>query len=82
MATSRDEIREWLARAQKANATHMIVVCDTYDHEDYPIDVMPGQDVRQIYNQYNGPDMQRVMEIYNLSMDLEAQLLETRARNF
>lgn len=82
MSTSRDEIREWLARARKANATHMIVVCDTYDHEDYPIDVMPGQDVRQVYDQYNGPNMQRVMEIYNLSMDLEAQLLETRARNF
>lgn len=82
MATSREDIRQWLLRAQKSGASHVIVVCDTYDHEDYPINVMPDQNVHTIHDQYNGPNMQRVMEVYNFSLDIEAQLSENRAKNF
>jgi hypothetical protein len=82
MGTSRDDIRTWLKAALKKGATHVIVVCDTFDHEDYPVEVVSGQDVRKVYAEHNGPNMQRVMEVYNLSMDIEKQLLEHRARNF
>lgn len=60
----------------------MLVVCDTFDHEDYDVPVMPGENVRKIFHSYNGMDMQRVMEVYNLSMDLEAQLQQDRVFNF
>ena len=82
MGTTRDDIRNWLRRAKAEGATLMIVVCDTYDHEDYPVSVKPGEDVRKKYDEYNGKNMQRVMEVYNLSMDIEKQLLEPRAYNF
>jgi hypothetical protein len=82
MGTTREDIRSWLERAKAKGATHMIVVCDTYDYEDYPVEVMPGQDARKVYNDHNGPNMTRAMEIYNLSMDIEKQLLEHRAHNF
>lgn len=82
MGTTREDIRSWLERAKQNGATHLIVVCDTYDHEDYPVEVKPGQDARKVYNDHNGPNMQRCMEIYNLSMDIEKQLLEHRAHNF
>lgn len=74
MPTTRDDIRRWLGTAREQKTTHLIVVCDTFDHEDYPVYVLPGEDVRARYDEYNGKDMQRVMEVYNLSKPLEEQL--------
>jgi hypothetical protein len=79
MATSKDEIRRWLIEARKQGATHVIVVCDTWDYEDYPVSVMPNEDVRQKFNEYSTMSMQRVMEVYALARDIDAQLQEHRA---
>ena len=46
MATTKQVIRRWLKEAKAKGATHMIVVCDTFDHEDYPVFVMPGDNAR------------------------------------
>jgi hypothetical protein len=82
MGTTQSEIRTWLERAKARGATHVIVVCDTFDHEDYPVEVMSGEDVKQKYDDYNGKDMNRVMEVYNLGLDIESQLSEYRAFHF
>lgn len=82
MGTSQAEIRGWLLEGKKKNATHMIVVCDTYDHEDFPVYVLPGQDARKEYESLHGKNMQRVMEVYNLSKDIEPQLSTYRAMEF
>lgn len=37
MAASKEDISWWYDEGVKAGATHLIVVCDTYDHEDYPV---------------------------------------------
>ena len=81
MRTTQDDIRGWLERA-KPEHTHMIVVCDTYDWEDYPVYVSKDESVQEVFAEYHGPNMQRVMEVYNLSMDHEKQLTEGRAFNF
>lgn len=81
MATTRDEIREWLDRAKKKGATHMIVATDTFDWEDYPVFVMPGQDAQAEVNARHGPNMSKVMEVYNMSMDLDEQLKAQRVWN-
>lgn len=81
MGTTRDEIREWLERGKAQGATHMIVVCDTYDYEDYPVFVMPGEDVKAKHAEYNGQNMQRVMEVYSYARDLEEQLAAPRVHN-
>jgi hypothetical protein len=60
----------------------MLVVCDTFDHEDYPVFVNKDQQVRSVYDEYNDKNMQRVMEVYNLGLPLEPQLNEMRAFNF
>ena len=60
----------------------MIVVCDTYDWEDYPVYVSRRENVREIYSDYNGKEMQRVMEVYSLKKDTESQLNEHRSFNF
>jgi hypothetical protein len=80
--TTQDDIREWLKRGVKEKQTHVIVVCDTYDHEDYPVFVGKDKDVREIAAKYQGQNMQRIMEVYNLSLPLEDQLKEVRAFHY
>lgn len=80
--TTAEDILGWLNRAKKENATHMLVVCDTFDWDDYPVFVSDEENVRDVYEQYHGKDMQKVMEVYNLSLDIHRQLCEFRARNF
>jgi hypothetical protein len=81
MATEKSDIRGWLERGKKEGATHLIVVCDTWDYEDYPVLVSPKQDVREVESEHN-KDMQKVMEVYNLSMDWDTQLNQFRSFNY
>ena len=81
MGTTKNEIRGWLESAKAEGATHLLVATDTWDYEDYPVPVMPGENVRDKFNEYSS-NMNRVMEVYNLGMDLEEQLREYRAFNF
>ncbi len=78
MSTTRDDIREWFVRGKTAGNSRLIVVCDTFDHEDYPVYVKSDSDFRTTYNHYNGPNMQRVMEVYDLNGNMEEQLKEHR----
>ena len=82
MLTTRENIRGWLHRGQKNGATHVLVVCDTFDYGDYPVFVMPGQDVRKIADENNGPNMTKLMEIYKLSEDWDTQLSQFRSFNY
>lgn len=82
MATSKEQIRAWLTEGKARGATHVIIVCDTFDHDDYPVYVSPSEDAREIALRYNGQNMQRLMEVYNLHGDLEAQMNEHRAFNY
>ena len=79
-AATKQDISDWLNRGKKEGATHVIVVCDDYDHEDYPVYVQPGEDPREVSKRFIGTNnMQQIMEVYKLSDDLEAQLSEHRA---
>lgn len=80
MTTTVDDIRRWLERAEKDDS-HMIVVCDTFDHEDYPVFVNKDMDIREAIKEHDGQNMQRIMEVYNLSMSLEDQLASPRVYN-
>jgi len=82
MAATREDIKTWLKNGKKQGATHVIIVCDTFDHDDYPVYVMPHQNARKEYEERNGKNMQRVMEVYNLSMDIALQMAEKRAFHF
>lgn len=81
-AAQTSEIRNWLEHGRKLGATHVLVVCDTFDWEDYPVFVKPKENAHDIFVHYNGLDMQKVQEVYNLSIDIEKQLRQRRAFNF
>ncbi len=82
MATTKEDIKRWFERGVKIGATHVVIMCDTFDWEDYPVYIMPGEDARYKAETMNGPNMQQVMEVYNLSMPMEAQLNERRSFNY
>ena len=80
MAATKADIRSWLDEGRKKCATHVVVACDTFDWSDYPVFVMPGEDAKKKAS--NLGEMQRLMEVYNLALDLESQLGEHRAFNY
>lgn len=82
MGTSRETISRWFDAGKDADFTHMIVVCDTYDYEDYPVYVDRDEDVRDKFREFNGVNMQRVMEVYSFKVDKDIQMSETRAFHY
>ncbi len=78
MTATKSDIQGWFERGVAKGASHMIVVCDTFDHDDYPVFVEPDEDVRGKIDEYSGKNMQRVMEVYRLSDDMGEQLSEHR----
>jgi hypothetical protein len=81
MAASKQEIGGWFDAAKEGGATHMLVVLDTFDNSDYPAYVYPDADPDKKADGYNSREMTRVMEIYDLSMDKDAQLAQRRCWN-
>lgn len=81
MPTTMSDIREWLSRYNSKVFSHVLIVCDGFDHSDYPVAVQNDEDVKAQISEYNNVNMQRVMEVYNLSMDLEEQISGDRAWN-
>ena len=78
MGTTREEIKAWLENAKSKGATHMLVVCDTFDYEDYQVHVMPGESVEKAIEKYKNMSMSKAMEVYSLSLPIDTQLKEFR----
>ncbi len=77
---TKEEIRKIVMHGNTGEYSHVIICCDTFDYEDYPVYIKYGEDIKTIianYNDYN--KMSKVMEIYNYNLDLEKQLKETRS---
>lgn len=73
--TTKEEIRGWLHAGHHQGATHVAVRVDWFDYLDYPVFVKPGQNA--LTEAQSSGD--RVMEIYDLSLDWDLQLNESRA---
>jgi hypothetical protein len=67
----------WLERGREEGAEFVIIVCDTFDYEDYPV-YCNAVDYHLKYASHS-TNMQRVMEVYDLSLPLQEQLDEKRA---
>lgn len=82
--TTKQEISAWFDEGVKnpEKPTHMMIVCDTFSHEDFPIYVKQTENIQEVYKKNDGPNMQRVMEVYKLTEDKEAQLNQGRCFNF
>lgn len=81
MSTSANTIGAWFDAGVEQKAAYMIVVCDTYDHDDYPVYTNGGDQFWIKHDAVEGQSMQRIMEVYDLSRDKASQLVEFRANN-
>lgn len=80
METSRKDIERWFDDGVNNNKDFMIVVCDTFDHEDYPVYVSGDREACQSrYEYYRKEPMQRVMEVYDLKCDRRSQISANRS---
>jgi len=77
-AATRNEIVDWLLEGRRRGATHVIIMVDTFDYEDYPVYIMPGTNPRD----HKSGEMQRIMECYALHLPLEEQLAERRSHHW
>ena len=66
MAASLKDISEWFERGKQDGATHLIVVCDTFDYEDYPVYTNGGPEFWIKHDAIKGQEMTRIMEVYDL----------------
>jgi hypothetical protein len=76
--TTRDEIAEWVKRGKKENYKFIVVVCDTFDYEDYPVFCKNAAECWSEYEKHNGKNRQKVMEVYDLTKDTDMQLKQGR----
>lgn len=74
MSVTRVEIGRWFDQAVRDGATHMMVVLDGYNFDEFPVNVMYGEDPQERADEYNTRTMQRVLEVYDLSISKEVQL--------
>lgn len=81
MTATYDDITRWLESAKAQKATHLIVACDTFDHDNYPVYAFSKEECQEKVNKRKGQNMQTVDEVYDMSMDIEAQRAEHRAMN-
>ena len=60
MGHNAEDRDRWLKDGKKQGAKYLLVVCDTFSFEDYPVFVMPNEDVIAVQDRYNRMSMQRV----------------------
>lgn len=72
MAVSLKDIAGWFEEGKSRKAAYMIVVCDTFDHDDYPV-YANAADFWTKHAAVNGQNMQRIMEVYDLNKSWVSQ---------
>jgi deoxycytidylate deaminase len=73
MPTTMSDIEKWI-EAVDDTGSHVLIVCDTFDNSDYPVAVRKDENVQDFISLYNSKNMQRVLEVYNLGLDVEDQI--------
>lgn len=82
MAASYNDLKQWFNEGEKLNATHMIIVCDEFDHEDYPVYVYDNEDAKTIADSYDNKNMSRIMEVYKISLGWISQSKKEKVVNY
>lgn len=81
MTATKQDVKRWIDSGKDAGATHLISVCDTFDHDDYPVYVMPGEDLNEIKSRYDGKDMQRINEVIELQSEKVTEESQEERKN-
>jgi|10_taG_2_1085330.scaffolds.fasta_scaffold04276_2 hypothetical protein len=72
-----EDIIRWFTEGRKKSADFMLVVCDDFSHEDYPV-YLSIDEFDSRYTEISSEDMQTIMASYNLSIGMERQINQYR----
>lgn len=75
MSTTLSELKQWFQNGVKHKALYMIVACDTFDWEDYPIYCKTREEMIQQVADHTGINMQKIMEVYDLTIPMKDQMI-------
>jgi hypothetical protein len=82
MAATTERLKGWFDVGINRGARWMVVICDTFDHDDYPVYFEEGEKKecgKRIAAAEAGENMQQLMEVYDFSINKEDQFREVRA---
>jgi len=77
VVTDTEIIHGWLLRGVAQKARYVVIACDTFDNNDYPIFAANDEECRVAQKCHN--EFKRIMEVYDLQLPIAAQLAEHRA---
>lgn len=78
---TKDVLRDWFRYGVGEQAMFLLVICDTFSWEDYPVLAFSVAEAKDKHYKYlTGSNMTQVMEIYDLRKDMEEQI--NKVRNF
>lgn len=66
MTTTPKDRDRWIAEGKARGATHIVVMCDTFSYEDYPVYITLDQDLTIEQARLVQREMQKVMEVIKL----------------
>ncbi len=80
MAATYEDISVWFNVGKSKGARHMVIMCDTFSYDDYPVYTETDEECLRVCGK-SGTNMQRVMEVYDLSMEKKEQMDQHRVMN-
>lgn len=66
MAATKADVDRWIATGKKNKCKYIISVCDTFDHDDYPVYCRNEKELEDKKKQYDDNNMQRINEVITL----------------
>lgn len=63
---SKLEIEELIREGKAQGADYLIIACDTFAEEEFPVYVMPGEILRGKLALYDGIEMQEINRVYDI----------------
>lgn len=70
MTATRQDVDRWIETAKEKGAKYIISVCDTFDWDDYPVYVMPDDNLLDIKEKFDGVNMQTINEVIELKYEV------------
>ncbi len=85
MPATQKDFDRWIETAKEKGAAYVISMCDTFDYDDYPVYVMPNENLESRIASCRGDSMQTVNEVIEIEygavndkLDLENSRLSLR----
>jgi len=79
MTATMDEIKNW-TREGLEGVRYCIVMHDTFDHDNYPVYAKDEAEFWELWDKYQGRNMQKVEEVYDLVGGDRTHWYEQRSR--